>query len=270
MTESSRTPGEVVFEKYLDSQNIKFEFEKEHPGKTKRPDYTIEWEGKTLVLDVKDFDPPQSPLSGFGQFDPYTPIREKIDQGRDKFKQFKQCCCCCLVLFDAGRPLLLLDSPDVMLGAMYGDAGFTFPVNMTTGIGDAGQLKQTFLGRGKMIRPNWSQAQNTTLSAVIVVSKIKPFLMEMTDMIVENPGIDIEAEMRQKIPNFDPYIEVPRVVVWYNGVARIPFPATLFRGDYDTHYGIVRAEDGVVEQNVTYEGSGVPDRIRLSKPRKAR
>ena len=71
-----------------------------------------------------------------------------------------------------------------MLGSMYGDAGFTFPVNTATGIGDASQIKQTFLGRGKMIRPNWSQAQNTTLSAVIVVSKIKPFLMEMTDMIV--------------------------------------------------------------------------------------
>src|ERR1700686_3484154 len=113
-----------------------------------------------------------APLSGFGAFDPYPPIREKIDQGRDKFKQFKEYCCG-FVLFNAGRPLLLLDSPDVMLGSMYGDSGFSFPVNTTTGIGDANQIKQTFLGRGKMIRPNWKEADNTTLSAIIVVSKIK-------------------------------------------------------------------------------------------------
>jgi hypothetical protein len=269
MAESRRTKGEIVFEDYLNFQGIPFDFEKEHPGKSKRPDYAIEWEGKTIVFDVKDFDPPDAPLSGFGAFDPYPPIREKIDQGRDKFKQFKEYCCG-LVLFDAGRPLLLLDSPDVMLGSMYGDSGFSFPVNTTTGIGEASQTKQKFLGRGKMIRPNWSQAQNTTLSAIIVVSMIKPFLIEMTDLMVENPGIDIEAEMRQRIPNFNPDIDIPRVVVWYNGVARIPFPSTLFRGDYDTHYGIVRAEDGVIEQGVTYEGSAVPDRIKLSKRRKAR
>jgi hypothetical protein len=268
MAESPRTKGEIVFEDYLNFQGIPFDFEKEHPGKTKRPDYTIEWESKIIVFDVKDFDPLEKSLSGFGQFDPYTPIREKIGAGRKKFKEFKEYGCC-LVLFDAGRPLLLLDSPDVMLGSMYGDAGFTFPVNTTTGIGDASQIKQTFLGRGKMIRPNSKEADNTTLSAIIVVSKIKPFLMEMTDMIVDNPGVDIEAEMREKIPNFDPYIEIARVVVWYNGVARIPFPTSLFRGDYDTHYGIVCAEDGVIEQNVTYEGSALPDRIRLSKPRKA-
>ena len=41
-----------------------------------------------------------------------------------------------------------------------------------------------------------------------------------------------------------------------------------YSGDYDTHYGIVRAEDGVIEQDVTYEGSAVPDRIKLSKRRK--
>jgi hypothetical protein len=63
---SSRTPGEVAFEKYLVFHHIKFEFEKEHPGKSKRPDYTVEWEGKTIVFDVKDFDPPKIFSMGFG------------------------------------------------------------------------------------------------------------------------------------------------------------------------------------------------------------
>ena len=58
MTGTFRTKGEILFERCLEAQNITFEFEKEHPGKSRRPDYTIGWEGQTVVLDVKDFDPP--------------------------------------------------------------------------------------------------------------------------------------------------------------------------------------------------------------------
>jgi hypothetical protein len=118
-----------------------------------------------------------------------------------------------------------------------------------------------------MIRPRESKVQNTTLSALITVTVIQPLLTDLADLIVENPGIDVEAEMRQRIPDFDPYLEVPRVIVWHNAVARIPFPSNLFCGDYDSHYGIVRQENGAVEQNVTHEGSAVPERLKLSKPR---
>jgi hypothetical protein len=268
--DSVRTEGEMVFEKYLELQQIPFAFEKEHASKSKRPDYTVEWEGRIVVFDVKDFDPPDKFSTGFGQFDPYTPIREKIDQGRDKFKQFKEYCCG-LVLYNVGRPLILIENTDIMLGTMYGDAGFTFPVNLTTGVGDASKLKTAFLGRGKMVRPNWSQAQNTTLSAIITLVRIKPHFLQLLDLVGENPKRSIEeseAEVRSKIPNFDPDWEVPRVIVWHNAVARVPFPTSLFRGDYDTHFGIVRSENGTVEQDVTYEGQAVPDRLRLFKPHK--
>lgn len=67
MPESQKTPGEIVFERYLNSQSIAFEFEKPHAGKSKRPDYTIEWDGHTVVFDVKDFDPPKSFSMGFSQ-----------------------------------------------------------------------------------------------------------------------------------------------------------------------------------------------------------
>ncbi|MGA2235636.1 MAG: hypothetical protein ABSG23_09190 [Terriglobales bacterium] len=259
MPETTRTHGEIAFEKYLNFQQIPFEFEKGHLGKSKKPDYTIEWEDRPIVFDVKDFDPPDEPLKGFGAFDPYPPIREKINQGREKFKQFKEYCCG-LVLFNVGHPLVFLDSPMTMLGSMYGDSGFTFPFNTETGIGDASQTKQAFLGRGKMIRPNWTKAQNTTLSAIITVDIIKPFLIQMADLIAEDRSRDWETELREKIPGFDPNLEVPRVIVWHNAVARISFPANLFCGDYDTHYGIM-----AVEQGVTYEGSALPDRLKLSE-----
>ena len=118
-----------------------------------------------------------------------------------------------------------------------------------------------------MIRPKESKVQNTTLSAIITVVSIQPFLLEFTDLMVENPGIDVKGEIRQKIPDFDPYFEIPRVIVWHNAVAHIPFPANLFCGDYDSHYGIVLTENGNVEQDVTYEGSAVPDRLKLLTPR---
>ena len=160
MTEGLRTRGEVLFEQYLQSQDLPFEFEKEHAGKSKRPDYTIQWKGEALVFDVKDFDPPEKVPTGFGFFDPYTRIRETIEQGRDKFKEFKEFRCG-LVLHNAGQPFVSLHEPDIMLGAMYGDAGFTFPVDTRTGVGDATKLKRAFLGRGKMIRPNWSKKHRT-------------------------------------------------------------------------------------------------------------
>ena len=97
--ESPRTPGEIAFEKYLNFQHIPFDFEKEHLGKSKRPDFTIEWEGRPIVFDVKDFDPPDSFPRGFGAFDPYPPIREKIAEGRKKFKEYKEYCC------GLGKPL---------------------------------------------------------------------------------------------------------------------------------------------------------------------
>jgi len=44
----ARTEGEMLFEQYLSSQGLAFEFEKQHSGKSKRPDYTIEWQGRPM------------------------------------------------------------------------------------------------------------------------------------------------------------------------------------------------------------------------------
>jgi hypothetical protein len=84
-------------------------------------------------------------------------------------------------------------------------------------------------------------------------------------LVRENPGRDNEAEILRILPVFDPDLAVPRVIVWHNAVARMPFPTDLFCGEYDTHYGIVRIVDGTVEQDVTHEGTAVPDRLKLLK-----
>ena len=56
------TTGELLFQDYLDAMKYPYEFEKEFPGKSKRPDYTIT-KGGLFLFDVKDFEP-YMPLGG--------------------------------------------------------------------------------------------------------------------------------------------------------------------------------------------------------------
>ena len=261
--EGRRTPGETIFEDYLARQNLPFEFEKEHPGKSKRPD-TITWDAKTIVFDVKDFDAPPNVRMGAGTFDPYPRIREKIEQGRDKFKSFKEFCCG-LVLFNVGHPEVRLHEEHIMLGSMYGDSGFTFPVNTETGVGDISKMERAFLGRGKMLRPNRNAPQNTTISAVITLSQIRPHYLSLLDMVHERrrtSPAEIFNEAERTIPNFDPDRAIPRVIVWHNAVARIPFPEGPFCGPYDTHFGVVEEQGGVFPR-VTYRGALIPARLNV-------
>ena len=266
MTKVPRTPGEVWFEGYLGSQQIPFEFEKEHPGKKKKPDYAIEWNGKTVLFDVKDFDPPKTVWRGFYTLDPYPAVREKIEQGRDKFKEYKEFCCV-LVLYNRENPNVMLESPDIMLGAMYGDSGFTFPFNTKTGAGDASQLRPAFLGRGKMVRPKLPKPQNTTISALVTLGTIKPHYLLLAEAYgAAGDGCtvqDCQAELERKVPSFNTEWALPRVIVWHNAVARIPFPKDLFCGPYDTHFGVVgNGEEGLAQQ-ITYRGSSLPERVKV-------
>ena len=255
MPDSNRTAGELRFEKYLTTQGISGEFEKEHNGKSKRPDYTIEWNGRTIVFDIKDFDEPAG-LGKSGAFDPYPRIREKIDQGREKFKSFKEFCCG-LVLCNLGNPFVMLEDWHIMLGAMYGDSGFTFPVNTSTGIGDASKMRRTFLGHGKMI--NWTNTQNTTISAIITLGNIQPDRLRLVEAIrAKDKSIEeCQAELERTHLDFDLAREVPRVIVWHNAVARIQFPENLFCGPYDSHFGVAQEESGTF-QRLTYRGPLLP------------
>jgi hypothetical protein len=261
MSDSNRTEGEKLFELYLASQHLRFEFEQEYAGKSQRPDYSLEWNSKPVLLDVKDFDSPARRPQG-GAFDPYTRIREKIDQGRKKFKQFKDTCCA-LLLCNLGNPLVSLEDSRIMLGAMYGDSGFTFPVNVNTGVGDASKLKPAFLDNGKMIRPKWSKPQNTTIAAVITLSSIQPHYVLLIEAIRAHRDKsidDCQAILERTIPDFDPNLSVPRVIVWHNAVARMPFPDDLFCGLYDSHFGVVKDKEGTF-QRVTFRGSQLPKSV---------
>ena len=67
------THGELLFRDYLDQMGYQYEFEKQFPGKSKRPDYTVYKDGGEFLFDVKHFEPYMP--TGFSPYDPYPPIR---------------------------------------------------------------------------------------------------------------------------------------------------------------------------------------------------
>jgi hypothetical protein len=171
--ETPRTEGETAFESYLRSVGVPFTFEEAVAGTTKRPDYCVVVGGEICRFEVKQFDSQLGDFGG-GVFDAYSPLREKFEAARKKFKGLRGTASCTLVLFNNGKPLVFLD-PDTVFEAMLGNLGITFPVNTRTGAGDMTRVKHAFLGGGKMLRyakggRDPIAAQNTTISAVVAVS----------------------------------------------------------------------------------------------------
>jgi hypothetical protein len=231
------TSGELLFQQYLDAMKYPYEFEKEFSGKSQRPDYTVTKDG-VFLFDVKDFDPYMP--AGFSQYDPYPRIREKIDQGRKKFKQFKEFSCS-IVMKNNGNVFVHLDSTDIMLGSMYGDAGFSIPIDI--GLGRcAGDIEPKFLHRGKMVRR--AKIHNTTISALITLRHVPVGMHRFRQMVKKFPNISMDetlAAAAERFPNFEYGEKQLGVIVWENAFARIPLSRELFTGSFDQRWG---CEDG--------------------------
>ena len=82
---------------------------------------------------------PEDVRGGFGHFDMYGPLREKINAAGKKFKGLKGTAPCSLVLYNS-KPFVFLGSSQVF-GAMLGEVSATFPIDPKAGRGDASQLK---------------------------------------------------------------------------------------------------------------------------------
>jgi hypothetical protein len=201
-----KTISERLFEEYLLSQGITaFEFERVWQGIPSHPDYTVEHNGATYLFDVKEFKDEEfiPPSAGVFAVDRYTRIREKINKVRSQFKHFKDKPCC-LVLYSLD-PYVRLQEPFIVLGAMYGDLGFTSLRDRVTGSPVPDSTRRAFLQNGKMFRSESRQPQNQTISALITLRHV------------------LEG--------------VLGVIVWENDFARVPFPRTMFCGPYDERWG---------------------------------
>lgn len=90
-----KNESEVLFEEYLRSQGINdWEYEPQIAGKKKRPGYLLHFGGIPHVFEVKEFREDTIQVQeGPMAYESYPPIRQKIDNAREKFREFKDFCC---------------------------------------------------------------------------------------------------------------------------------------------------------------------------------
>jgi hypothetical protein len=241
---SGKNPSEMLFEQYLDARGLRnWEFEPKIEGKTKRPDYRLIHETAELFFEVKEFR--RALPAGSGAYDPYGPIREKINEGYRKFREFKEYCCS-LVLYNPAAPLIHLSDPEIMFGCMLGNLGVRVPRALVGG-GQAGPATRAFLGGGKMGNHRRRQPQNTTISSVIALSHFpvgqRRLEIEMTkakqslarSLTLEECWDLCQRHRTEDGTSID--TRVLRVVVYENPYARVPLPRNIFDGPFDERWG---------------------------------
>lgn len=277
VSQGGANASEQLFERYLQSQGITFEYEPTVSGKKKRPDYHLRCSSEIVICDVKTLRA-TSPLPAGGTFhDPYRGIREEIDDARKQFKEY--CDHPCVLLIHNIDDWEFRDWPWVLFGAMLGNLGMRFPFNPQTGTVQTQDGQSVFLRGGRMIHPHCRQPRNTTFSAVGVLSEITV------------PDPEFEQEYERRIAAFrnerrgEPPMEEclrirtglhhqqirctrgvqPRVAVFENPFARIPLPGDLFSGRYDSRSRFDRslgriervfAGEGLLEVERLTQGSG--------------
>src|SRR4029077_14877241 len=128
----------------------------------------------------------------FMQFDSHPYIRERINKGRKKFKEFKEFPCA-VVLQNNGNIHVNLENPNIVLGSMYGKAGFTIPVYVGDGPppAESPKIQQGFIGGdGMMIRNG--HYQNTKISALITPRQVGVGIRELARVWNETPSLSVE------------------------------------------------------------------------------
>lgn len=230
---AEKTPGELAFEEYLKERRVAFEYEPPLSFTTKLVDYVVDHptHGK-IYFEVKDINCPP-PLGSFGQFDPYLPIRNHIEAGKAKFKDFSDQLCA-LVLFNAPGSFANIMQPHFMLGAMYGNFGFTIPVNVETGIADDSRVGTRFLpGEGKMVRS--TQYRNTRIAALISLVAYNTFTKEARRYVATDDGRTTEERWDDVLSGRAGIGQDPTLccTVWENCTAKRRLPQDLFRGPMD-------------------------------------
>jgi hypothetical protein len=244
------TDGELLFQAYLDGMHYSYEFEKQFPGKNKRPDYTIVHAGREILFDVKDFDP-YAP-AGFMQFDSHPYIRERINKGRKKFREFEGYPCA-VVLKNNGNAHVCLEDSNIVLGSMYGRGAFKIPIYVGDGPApvEAPPIDYGFTGNdGMMFRDG--RFQNTRISALITLRRIGVGRRRLRKIWKESPnlGVDDAIEVAaRRFPIFDFDEMQTGVIVWENAGAVTPLPRDMFNGPYDVWWGVEPPD-----QTIVFEG----------------
>jgi len=263
-----QTESEKIFEQYLNENDYSnWEFEPPISGCSKRPDYLLRWASGEYLLEVKELHQKGEFQTGARNYDPYSGMRNEIDEARKKFKEngFKNRPCS-LVIFNLGDMDAMTGHPQVVFGAMLGDLGFSMKIDISMGEAVPDSEKNGFQGRAKM-----QPKRNTRINAVIVLQQMAVYdpcymrdvnrkLLEAEE-IKKRPLEPVEAlEIQHAFINkFERRKSfVFHLVTHENPHALFPLPEGLFCGTYDERWGIV---DGILK--LKFRGDGRQEQLSL-------
>ena len=242
----TRPVSELLFEQYLSEQGLDFDYEPKIPGKKKHLDYRLRELG--LFCEVKELHArlvrPERPAA----FDPYAGIRKEIHEVRRQFKEYKEHCCV-LVIHNIDD-WEFRERPLFVFGAMLGNVGIRYNVSLGGARAVRPKVRRNvFLDGGKMIDSKSRRPQNTTISAVVLLSKFavpnpefeRAYERRKTALqsrLGAEPTVARRVEIRMELYEHLPVTlgQRPRVEVFKNPLARIELPDRVFRGPYDAGY----------------------------------
>lgn len=245
---NEKNPSDLLFERYLASQGIKFEYEPELVGTSNRIDYVVQHQQGSLYFEVKQIEVPL-PQGRFFQWDPYPPIRSHIRDGAKQFKGLPNTINA--LVFAAGQNSFVdLMAPTTILGAMYGDFAFRVPVDLGSGIPEDAEITTGFIpGKGKMVQKH--QIRNTRISAIVSLHNYYTFPKEAALYLKTDDGRireEREADLWSGRAGITEEL-TPCVTVWENAYARRKLPRDIFRGPMDAWW---TAEDN--SQSLSFIG----------------
>lgn len=256
--EPEKNESELLFEAHLRASGLPdFVFEMELPGTSRLPDYAVPWNDSFLLFEVKEFRGDADDFrSGSGFYDPYPPVREKINAASRKFKDLETYCCS-LVLYNVDKPLIHLDW-QFIYGAMLGNLGWSVPVDLPGHPAPSDkETRSVFLSGGKMHRERQGvpfAPQNQTISAILVLQQFPTGQRRFAAWVIrleQQRGAKLEIdEIFKEVEaasgtDRDASLRELRVVVHEAPYARISLPTELFRGPYDERYG---GRDGRIQR----------------------
>jgi hypothetical protein len=242
---AGRPVAEELFESYLSSQELRWEYEREFGGKC--PDYLVRHAGGEFVVEVEELRRPD-PLPA-GGFSPTDAIREALRRARNQLRGCKHLPTGILVYSeDFYRSV----TPETVASAAFGP-GFQDARRHDVVEPFAPALRfpgkyECPPGVPKLANPFLSRTDNTSISAVMVLMRYRldefqvavwrELLSRQTSGEVLRPGasMDVMARLQHTTPVTYRFEGTIRVVVIENPHARIPFPRDVFRGPFDQRW----------------------------------
>ena len=253
--EPIRTQSEALLQEYLRSHGLTdVEVDPVIENSSSQPDYRLRADGFEVLFDVEELSTkPADGRTRGGAYNPYGPIREKINAARRKFKDMEGHCCC-LILENQEKPRIGLNW-QIIMAAMLSDLGLSSPIGQS---------------QAETIKHSTASPENTIISAIIVVERypigekrFRLFAYEKEQELRRELSVEeyLQALEDSAGTERDLSLNRVRVRVHENPHARVPLDRRLFKGPFDERYGVI---DGPERFGQVYVGGAVADFEKLS------